>query len=74
MLDVDGLMSSGWTYYDLPKRLSFEMWDYFISLLGEGNYKILIISQNSAEDWKRGQFLISPAGIQRLRERRTDVR
>lgn len=58
--------ADGWVYRDLPRRLSFEMWDHFLSVIGEGNYVILAMS--TGPDWKRGQFLISPAGMENMRQ------
>ena len=57
-------IADGWVYRDMSGRMSYEMWDLFTGLLGEGNYVILIMSQG--HDWKRGQFLISPDGMQNL--------
>ena len=57
-------IADGWVYRDMPGRVSFEYWDKFLDLLGEGNYVILIRSEG--RDWKRGQFLISPDGMENL--------
>lgn len=61
-LDVDGLIARGWAYRDLPGKLSPEMWDLFISLLGDAPHYILIGSEgrDATGPWKRGQFLLSP--------------
>ncbi len=58
------LMADGWVYRDLPGRLSYEYWDLFLKTLGEGNYRIMALT--TSPDWKRGQFLISPKGMENL--------
>lgn len=58
------LIADGWVYRDIPSRLSYEFWDRFIDLLGEGNYRIMAVT--TGPDWKRGQFLISPEGMNNL--------
>jgi hypothetical protein len=60
------MIRQGWVYRDPPTKFSFEMWDYFLSLLGEGNYHVIATSEG--DDWKRGQLFISPTGMQRLAE------
>lgn len=60
-------MADGWVYRDMPSRLSHEMWAVFLELLGEGNYVILALSRSQVDDWIRGQFLISPQGMQNVR-------
>lgn len=52
--------ADGWAYVDPPTKFSPEMWEYFLSVIGEGNYVVLAYS--SGEDWSRGQLLVSPAG------------
>ncbi len=51
----------------MPQRICYEYWDKFLALLGAGNYRVLGMSVGP--DWKRGQFLISPAGMDNLRNR-----
>jgi hypothetical protein len=58
------LRAQGWVYRDLPSKLSYEMWDLFLSIMGEGNYQILIASQG--DNWKRGQFFLSPKALENL--------
>lgn len=63
------LKAAGWRYVDFPTRFSYEMWDYLLRLIGEGEYKLLAMTV--AEDSKgaiqaRGQFLISPQGQKNL--------
>lgn len=65
-LDIDALLKGGWVYRDTPGKFSFEIWDKFLSLIGEENYRILAMSEG--DDWKRGQLLISPDGLARLQE------
>lgn len=61
-------IADGWVYRDIPGRFSHEMWDKFLGLLGEGNYVILAKSESEADDWVRGQFLISPDGMKNMAE------
>ncbi len=56
--------ADGWQYVDLPKRLSLEMRDYFLSRIGNGEY--VILAQSEGDDWWRAQLLISPAGQRNL--------
>lgn len=49
------LKAAGWEYRDLPL------------LGGKENYKIVVMSSRANGD-KRGQFIISPDGMRRLRE------
>jgi hypothetical protein len=60
------LREQGWVYRDVPGRFSFEMWDLFLSVLGEGNYHIIAMSENKEKDWKRGQFLLSPQAMENI--------
>ncbi len=65
-LDIDGLIARGWAYRDLPGKLSLEMWDLFIGILGDAPHYILIGSEGSDRDgfqWRRGQFLLSPEAM-----------
>lgn len=55
-----------WIYYDIPTKFSYEMWDKFLIILEEENYKILAMSKG--KDWVRGQFLISPKGMDNIRK------
>ena len=67
----------GWAYKDVP-RMSLEIWETFLAILGEGNYKILAVSSGAGhyapkedgspgwegdEQWQRGQLLVSPEGM-----------
>lgn len=63
-IEGETFLADGWVYRDMPFRLSHEMWDVFLETLGKGNYRILIMS--STPGWKRGQFLISPKGMENL--------
>ena len=61
-------IADGWKYRDLPK-LSPEMWDYLISIIGEENYVCLTIAEHFEDSQliaKRGQLLISPTGMENL--------
>lgn len=61
--------SQGWVYRDLPGKLSPEMWDHFLEILGPDNYTILAMSESKDPEnpWKRGQFFISPQGMENLK-------
>lgn len=64
------LEAEGWTYVDPPTRFSPEMWELFLSYFGEGEYRILVSSSgvsSGGEPWKRGQLMVSPAGMTRFR-------
>lgn len=56
----------GYAYKDLP-RLSLEYFDKFIELVGEDNIVWLTFADYG--DAKRGQVLISPEGLERIRNR-----
>lgn len=62
---MDELMQSGWLYIDPPGKFTPEMWDLFLSIIGEGNYEILIMSESTVpgQEWKRGQLIVSPDGV-----------
>lgn len=60
------LKALGWRYFDMPVKLSDAMWDEFLTILGPDNFKLLIMS--SGPGWKRGQFLLSPAAYENLRQ------
>ena len=59
----------GWTYLDPPSRFSPDMWQYFLSILGEGEYKI--IAQSEGRDkfghWQRGQLFVSPQARENMK-------
>lgn len=59
-------MADGWVYKDIPGKLSYEVWDKLLDIFGEDNYAILIMS--CGKDWKRGQFLVSPEGMENIRK------
>lgn len=64
--------ADGWVYRDVPIRLSYKMWYRLLEILGEGNYFLLAKSESKNDDWIRGQFLISPQGIESLIEYSTN--
>ena len=59
-------IADGWVYRDFPRRVTYEVWDQFLAAMGKDNYVILIMSKDN--DWKRGQFLISPEGMKNLQQ------
>ncbi len=58
------LIADGWQYRDLPK-LSCEMFDILVGFIGENNIRWLTVADYG--NAKRGQFLISPDGIENLK-------
>jgi hypothetical protein len=61
-----------WTYYDLPK-MGPKYFDQLIyDIIGEDNVSFLTrVSHTDRDgDWFRGQILISPAGMDNIREYR----
>jgi len=58
------LRADGWEYRDLP-RMSLEMFDKFVVIIGEENIRWL--SSASGTDWKRGQMFVSPKGLENAR-------
>lgn len=63
------LRAAGWIYRDMPGRCSPEMWEILLSIFGDGNYKIVVMSEGSNEHgaWKRGQFFLAPAAIENMK-------
>jgi hypothetical protein len=57
-------IADGWVYRDLP-RLSYEMFDKFVDIVGEEN--MVWLTEADYGDSKRGQLLVSPAGMERVR-------
>lgn len=64
-LEPEDLLKQGWIYHDFPGKFSFEIWDFLLTIIGEGNYKLLVYSEGN--DWKRGQFLLSPQAQKNLK-------
>ncbi len=64
------LIADGWQYRDMPSRVTPEVWAEWLAIMGEGNYRILIMT--SFEDATgrttavRGQFFISPTGMENM--------
>lgn len=59
------LIADGWEYRDLP-RMTQDCLNQFLDILGEENARFLTFARYSA-DSVRGQLLISPAGMNRLK-------
>ena len=57
------LLADGWRYVDLP-RMRPNLFDQFIEIVGAKNISWLTLADYG--DTKRGQCLISPAGLARL--------
>lgn len=66
-IDVDKMLSEGWTYRDIP-WLDHRLWNGFLECFGEGEYIILAMSSNGKDC--RGQILLSEQGRINLNERR----
>lgn len=60
----EDLKAKGWKYQDFPTRFSPQAWTYILAVMGEDEYKILVMSEGVGKHgpWVRGQFLISPQG------------
>lgn len=66
-INVDKMLSEGWTYRDIP-WLDQRLWNGFLECFGEGEYKILAMSSRGKDC--RGQILLSEQGRINLNERR----
>ena len=71
-IDVSGLIGVGWRYTDWP-RMEVSVWEAITQAMGEEgkDYHLLTLAVHYAEDGvtvvsKRGQMVISPAGLERL--------
>lgn len=64
------LKAQGWVYRDMPGRCTPDAWKLLLSIIGDGNYRILIMSQGRADDgpWVRGQMVISPLGMENMQK------
>lgn len=66
------LIADGWKYRDTPPMLG-QFWDELLGIIGDGNYRLLTLMERTYKDddrlYKRGQMLISPAGIKNLEVR-----
>lgn len=70
------LREKGWRYIDPPTRFSLEMWDYFISLLGDGEYQIIAMTHGRDKEgfeYKRGQFFVSPKALENMKAHRANA-
>lgn len=60
-----------WAYRDMYSWLRADFWSDFLGILGEENYMLLATSERRSptdnQMYHRGQFLISPTGMNRLR-------
>lgn len=57
--------ADGWAYVDMPSWSTLEWWSHAREVFGEGEYVVLAESTRGIH-W-RGQFLVSPAAIDRFR-------
>lgn len=57
-----------WEYRDTQSWLREDFWGQFLTLLGDGNYKVLAMSSRVMDGgrYNRGQFWISPRGMANL--------
>jgi hypothetical protein len=58
-------IADGWVYRDLPK-MTQEAFNTFLDILGEENAKWMTFARYPDKS-VRGQFLMSPAGMDRLK-------
>lgn len=56
--------ADGWAYVDPPGSFSPESWQFFLNVIGDGEYVVLASSNWVRNGIKhvRGQLLVSPAG------------
>lgn len=59
--------ADGWVYRDTDGWFDKDGWFELLGIIGEGNYVILAHSVRGGKDY-RGQFLISPIGMDRMKE------
>lgn len=64
-IDMEKLISEGWQYRDIP-WCSAEMWAKLMSIIGENMIPLAMTERSNGD--RRGQLLISPAGMQRLKD------
>lgn len=62
------LVADGWVYRDMAVVMSPEMWNRLLSIIGDGECRILAMSEGVRADgpWVRGQLLISPTGMENM--------
>jgi len=60
-------LQDGWIYRD-PSKMKADLWDQFLGIIGEGNYRLMTYAEYDREDgiYKRGQMLINPTGVENL--------
>lgn len=63
------LIADGWVYRDMPGVMLLEYWETLLAAMGEGHYRILAETHltRDGQEWRRGQLLISPTGIENLK-------
>jgi len=61
--------TDGWAYYCPLGFMIVEVWNELLSFLGEGNYVCLAMTRKG-DNWVRGQLLISPQGMDRIKNRK----
>lgn len=64
--------ADGWVYRDLP-NLGLAQFDELVGIIGDDNLVWLTLAERvwpDGQKTKRGQVLISPAGIENLRKRK----
>lgn len=61
----------GWVYRDMHRRQTPEWWKNFIDVVGPDNVRVLAYSTGRSSEteaeWVRGQFLLSPEALERLK-------
>lgn len=63
------LVADGWEYRDLP-RMTQEQFNQFLDVVGEENVEFLTFARYNSDSGcrVRGQLMISPYGMQKLKE------
>jgi hypothetical protein len=65
-ISIEEVSAMGWKYIDPPTWFSPDMWGHFLRVLGDGEYKILVMTKCPRRG-VRGQFFISPKAFESLK-------
>lgn len=62
------MLANGWIYKDF-NRMKAKLWDDLLTIIGAGNFQLLSSASylHDDETYKRGQMMISPAGLTNIR-------
>lgn len=66
---AESMGKPGWTYRDI-RWLTIDLWTQLVELTGEDNIRFIAGSERVTDNgtMRRGQVLISPEGMRRIRE------